>query len=110
MAYGVRALRLRSPNSSRGRNAPPGRTGEPSAGRSGTGDSIHSNREVREMRTAETVLSIMRERGRMDLRSRLRVTGERRDTETVMRRSERGGWKSTKQVTRWSPTLLHARF
>lgn len=30
----------------------------------------------------------------MDLRSRTRVTGERRDTETVMRRSERGGWKS----------------
>src|SRR5512132_3816403 len=63
MAYGARALRLRSPNSSRGRHAPPGRTGKPSAGRSGTGDSIRSNREVREMRRAETVLSIMRDNG-----------------------------------------------
>jgi hypothetical protein len=26
------------------------------------------------------------------------TTGERRDTETVMRRSERGGWKSTDTV------------
>jgi hypothetical protein len=43
------------------------------------------------MRRAETVLSIMRDR---KLRSRTRITGERRDTETVMRRSERGGWKS----------------
>jgi hypothetical protein len=99
MAYGARALRLRSPNSSRGRNAPPGRTGEPSTGRSGTGDSIRSNPEVREMRTAETVLSIIRDRGQraMGLRSQTGVTGEPRDTETVMRGSEEGCWKSTSQ-------------
>jgi hypothetical protein len=54
------------------------------------------------MRRAETVLSIIRDRGHntdatMDLRSRIRITGERRDTETVMRRSERGGWKSAQR-------------
>src|SRR5262245_42154088 len=63
MAYGARALKLRSPNSSRGRNAPPGRTGEPSAGRSGTGASIPRNLEVRERRIADTVLSSRQDRG-----------------------------------------------
>jgi hypothetical protein len=38
------------------------------------------------MRTAETVLNI------------IRVTGERRETETLMRRSEGGGWKSAKYL------------
>src|SRR5437773_2413692 len=56
MAYGARALGLRSPHSSRGSDAPPGRTRESSTGRRGTGDSIRSNREVREMRNAATVL------------------------------------------------------
>jgi hypothetical protein len=109
MAYGARALRLRSPNSSRGRDAPPGRTRESFTGRSGTGDSIHRNREVREMRNADTVLGIIQDRGgprswrrgvarrswsvriaimlfstvaTMDLRSRTGVTGEPRDTES----------------------------
>jgi len=41
------------------------------------------NCEVREMRTAETVLSIIRE-----------VTGEPRDIERVTRGSEGGRWKS----------------
>src|SRR5439155_15729939 len=92
-----------------GNDATPGRTRESSKGRRGTGDTIRSNREVREKRNAATVLSIRRDRGRrglpvedtpfntgatMVLRCRTRVTGERRDTETVMRRSERGGWKS----------------
>jgi len=45
----------------------------------------------------------------MARRSRAGVTGERRDTETVMRRSERGGWKSADTVTRWPPTLLFVR-
>ena len=49
------------------------------------------NREVREMRTAETVLNIRRETA---LPFRVEITGERRDTETVMRRSEGGDWKS----------------
>jgi len=45
----------------------------------------------------------------MDLRSRTRVTGERRDTETVMRRSERGGWKSTPRGNSLAAysTLMH---
>jgi hypothetical protein len=110
MAYGARALGLRSPNSSRGRDAPPGRTGEPSAGRSGTGDSIRSNREVREMRRAETVLSIIQDRGRglsglpprHSIRSlRWTCTLEQESLEShvirkaVMRGSEEGRWKST---------------
>jgi hypothetical protein len=45
----------------------------------------------------------------MARRSRPGVTGERRDTEMVMRRSEKGGWKSADRVTRWPPTLLHVR-
>jgi hypothetical protein len=58
------------------------------------------------MRTAATVLSIMRDR---DQRSRTRITGERRDTETVMRRSERGGWKSTHRGNSLAAysTLMH---
>ena len=48
-----------------------------------------SNREVREMWNAGAGLNIIREfffsKG---------VTGEPRDTETVMRGSEGGGWKS----------------
>jgi len=35
------------------------------------------------------------------------ITGERRDTETVMRRLE-GDWKVPALVTRWSPThIMH---
>jgi hypothetical protein len=43
------------------------------------------------MRTAETVLNIRRETA---LPFHVEITGERRDTETVMRRSEGGDWKS----------------
>jgi hypothetical protein len=82
MAYGARVLGLRSPTSSRGRDAPPGRTGEPSAGRSGTGDSIRSNREVREMRRARVALAL-----------RL-TTSELTEIERLTVSSERGGWKS----------------
>ena len=51
--------------------------------------------EVREMRTAATVLSLNE------------VTGEPRETETLMRGSERGRQKSpsTQLITRWRPTL-----
>lgn len=38
------------------------------------------------------------------------ITGELRDTETVMCSSEGGDWKSAITVTRWSPTLLLVRF
>ena len=41
IAYGVRALWRHSARSSRRRNDLPGRTGEPSAGRRGTGDRMH---------------------------------------------------------------------
>lgn len=43
------------------------------------------------MRTAETVLNIIRERA---LPFHVEITGKRRDTETVMRRLEGGDWKS----------------
>ena len=41
------------------------------------------------------------------------ITGEPRDTERVMRGSERGCWKSAfvlLKATRWQPTLQQARF
>jgi len=106
MAYGARALRLRSPNSSRGSDAPPGRTRESSTGRSGTGDSIRSNREVREMRNADTVLGIIQDRPR----SRTGVTGEPRDTESG--HAWFGGGPLEKypfRATRWRPILRHVR-
>jgi hypothetical protein len=45
----------------------------------------------------------------MDLRSRTKIAGERRDTETVMRRSERGGWKSAHRGNSLAAysTLMH---
>lgn len=46
----------------------------------------------------------------MENRCHTEITGELRDTETVMRSSEGGDWKSTIKVTRWSPTLLQVRF
>lgn len=46
----------------------------------------------------------------MESRFDTEITGELRDTETVMRSSEGGGWKSAFKETRWSPTLRHARF
>ena len=41
------------------------------------------------------------------------ITGEPRDTERVMRGSERGCWKSAfvlLKATRWQPTLPQVRF
>src|SRR5438046_9422769 len=64
IAYGARALWRRSAGSSRGRYDPPGRPGKPATGRSGTGDHDVQRREVREMRSAATVLNVIRERGR----------------------------------------------
>src|SRR6201993_1292198 len=57
----------RRPRSSRRSHARPRRTGEPSAGRRGTGDWTSENREVCVMQNAETVLSVLRERGRRGL-------------------------------------------
>ena len=56
MAYRARAPGSRSRDSSRGRNAPPGRTGEPFAGRSMTGGSRVSNYAVGEMPNAKLEL------------------------------------------------------
>ena len=77
MAYGARALGSRSANSSRGSDAPPGRTGEPFTGRSGTGNLMGRDHEVREMRTAETVLNIIRDKPALSKQ----VTGELDETE-----------------------------
>ncbi len=44
-----------------------GGTGEPSTGRRGTGDRISKHREVCVMQSAETVLDVLRERGRRGL-------------------------------------------
>ncbi len=48
----------------------------------------------------------------MDQHSRKAITGERREKETFMRRSEEGSWKRTgqKPVPRWLPILRHAWF
>src|SRR6266581_3877535 len=67
IAYGARALWRHRPRSSRASNAAPGRTGRPSAGRRGPGDWISNDREACEMQNAETVLGVLRERGRRGL-------------------------------------------
>src|SRR4051794_18928941 len=67
MAYSGRPLRPRSARTSRGSDAPPRRSGELTTGQRGTGDSILSRSEVCEMQSAETVLSILRERGQRRL-------------------------------------------
>jgi hypothetical protein len=101
MAYGARALRLRSPNSSRERDASPGRTRESSTGRSGTGDSIPRHPKVREMRNADTVLGIIQDRGHSVRSLRWTRVLEQESLEShvtrkaVMRGSEEGRWKST---------------
>jgi hypothetical protein len=63
IAYGARALWRRRPRSSRGSHALPRRTGKPSAGRRGPGDRT----SVCVMQNAETVLGVLRERGRRGL-------------------------------------------
>ena len=63
IAYGARALWGHSGRSSRGSNDPPRRT----AGRRATGDRRPPDRKVCVMQNAETVLGILRERGRKGL-------------------------------------------
>ena len=64
IAYGARALWRRSARSSRRSNDLPGRPGKPATGRRGTGDQDVQRWEVRVMQNAETVLGVIRERGR----------------------------------------------
>ena len=86
MAYGARALGARSASSTRGGHVPPGRTGEPCTGGSGTGGRMARSCEGREMRSAEAGLAIVR--------AMLgQATGELIDTETVTISSEGGRWK-----------------
>ena len=59
MAYRARARRAQSANSTRGGDVPPGRTGEPCTGESGTGGPMLRACEVREMRNAEAGLVMM---------------------------------------------------
>src|SRR5262245_9015275 len=67
IAYRVRAPWRRRPRSSRRSNDRPGRAGKPSTGRRGSGDPHTRKREVCEMQSAETVLGVLRERGRRGL-------------------------------------------
>ena len=78
----------RSPsgNSTRGSHAPPGRTGEPCTGGSGTGGRRARSCEVREMRIAVAARTLVR--GYSE-----KATGELIDTETVTVSSEEGRWK-----------------
>src|SRR5439155_19043508 len=47
-------------------DARPGSTGKPCTGRRGTGDQTNPTGEAREMRSAETILGVIRERGRLN--------------------------------------------
>src|SRR4029450_11233063 len=60
MPYEARALRARSANSTRGRHASPGGTGEPCTGGSGTGGWRARSCEVREMRYAAAAQALVR--------------------------------------------------
>jgi hypothetical protein len=62
MAYRTRVRGSRSAKSTRGSDAPPGRTGEPCTGGSGTGGGMPRSCEVREMRNAEAGLVMVRAR------------------------------------------------
>src|SRR4030095_7287149 len=62
MACRTRVPGSRSANSTRGRHAPPGRTGEPCTGGSGTGGRMPRACEVREMRNAVAGLVMRRAR------------------------------------------------
>lgn len=86
MTCRTRVPRSRSANSTRGSHTPPGRTGEPCTGGSGTGGWMTRTCEVRVMRIAEAGQVIVR--GDSE-----KATGELIDTETVTISSEEGRWK-----------------
>ena len=62
MAYRARARGSRSANSTRGGDVPPGHTGEPCTGGSGTGGRMTRSCEVRVMRIAKAGEVIVRAR------------------------------------------------
>src|SRR6266581_1297894 len=86
MVSRTRVPRSRSANSTRGSHVPPGRTGEPCTGGSGTGGWRARSCEVREMRNAVAAWTLVR--GYSE-----KATGELIDTETVTISSEVGRWK-----------------
>src|SRR5215510_9456849 len=88
MAYGARALRSRSANSSRGSDASPGSAGKPRTGRSGAGGRMSGTCEGRVMRHAVAGPAI-------DRRGSVKATGERLKIERLTSRLEGGRWKST---------------
>src|SRR5215813_6021999 len=90
MAYRARARGSRSANSTRGGHVPPGHTGEPCTGGSGTGGWMARRCEAREMRSAVAAWAIVR--GDSE-----KATGELIDTETVTISSEEGRWKRTER-------------
>src|SRR3954454_17796962 len=63
IAYGARALRRRSARSSGSSHDLPGRPGDPSTGRRGTGDRDVHRWEACVMQSAETVLDVIGKRG-----------------------------------------------
>src|SRR3954467_14472427 len=67
IAYGTRVLWRRRSRSSRWSHARPRRMGKPSTGRRRPGDRTSPPREVCVMQNAETVLDVLRERGRRGL-------------------------------------------
>src|SRR5262245_10417792 len=89
MAYGARALRSRSANSSRGSDASPGSAGKPRTGRSGAGGRMSGICEGRVMRNAVAGPAI-------DRHGSVKATGERLKIERLTSRSERGRWKRAK--------------
>src|SRR5712691_6041803 len=86
MVSRTRVPRSRSAKSTRGSHAPPGRTGEPCTGGSGTDGWRARSCEVREMRNAVAARTLVR--GYLE-----KATGELIDTETVTISSEEGRWK-----------------
>src|SRR6266487_1081293 len=63
----MQILWRRRPRSSRGSHAPPRSPGEPESGRRGPGDGYQKTVGVCVMQSAETVLDVLRERGRRGL-------------------------------------------
>ena len=79
-------------HSTRGGDGPPGDTGEPCTGGSGTGGWVARSCKVREMRNADAALAIVRGYSK-------KATGELIDTETVTISSEGGREKRRRHPT-----------